>query len=398
MTPARPDQQKDGIQNAVRFSPATTHDHEIYPPLVDLGSMVIPSCTSVRLCGTGCQATAFIAQQQQQQPRTLEYQQQRGAKSTTTAAATTDNEIIETADCLIVKAPLKYIATYPCLSLRFPNLATASQRSRGESGVSLDFVLTTATNINTVAQEVPTALQLASVGTALPDFGATTGQQAGGSATYNMGNVQLEGQTPLFMLGLTATALPVTNPVVAGTLSMAFLQTFDGVDFGWGIVEGSTMVRRPSFTFYGGTLPPSVLAGRTRVKLERFPGTQSHLLTILVNGVPIVATAQAGVQRIQSPVAGAGEKFTVAGERYQLIELIKSQTKVSIQAPGTVESSLSVADFGAEHLFVGDISSLAALGRVPGVTNPPQAVLGLDILQRRPSMLLRAKENELWFE
>jgi hypothetical protein len=342
-------------------------------------------------------------------------------KSTTTAigstvdAATTDPNIIETPDCLIVKAPLKYISTYPCLSLRFPNLATSSQRSSGKSGVSLDFVLATATNVNTVANEVATALTLRSVGTALPDFGATTGQQAGGT-TYTLGDVQLEGQTPLFMLGLTAAALPVTNPVAAGTLSMAFLQSFDAVDFGWGIVKDMEVLRRPSFTFYGGVVPPSATAGRTRVVMERFPGTQSPIVTILVNGVPITALLdtgspisillpeaadRAGVQPMKSPSPGAGEKFTVAGERGQLVDLIKSVEKVSVQAPSSTaddNGAAAVADFGAEHLFVGDIPSLAALGRVPGVTNAPMAVLGLDVLQRRPSMLLRAKINELWFE
>jgi hypothetical protein len=31
------------------------------------------------------------------------------------------------------------------------------------------------------------------------------------------------------------------------------------------------------------------------------------------------------------------------------------------------------------------------------VESPPAVVLGMDVLRRRPSMLLRATENEAWF-
>jgi hypothetical protein len=54
----------------------------------------------------------------------------------------------------VVRVPLKYIGPYPCLSLRFPDLATNSQRVRNATGISLDFVLDTAANINTIQQQV----------------------------------------------------------------------------------------------------------------------------------------------------------------------------------------------------------------------------------------------------
>lgn len=60
----------------------------------------------------------------------------------------------------VVRAPLKFVGPYPCLALRFPHLATSSQRSRNETGISLDFVLDTAANTNTINAQVATGTKL----------------------------------------------------------------------------------------------------------------------------------------------------------------------------------------------------------------------------------------------
>ena len=89
-----------------------------------------------------------------------------------------------------VRAPLKYVGPYPCLALRFPHLATSSQRGRNVTGISLDFVLDTAANTNTLNGQVAQELQLEVVGEALPGVGAA-GSIAGGD-TYLLGDCQLD--------------------------------------------------------------------------------------------------------------------------------------------------------------------------------------------------------------
>merc|ERR1719453_105603 len=48
-------------------------------------------------------------------------------------------------------APLRWAGPYPALALRFPELATAAQKERGERGVTLDFVVDTAASVNTIS-------------------------------------------------------------------------------------------------------------------------------------------------------------------------------------------------------------------------------------------------------
>lgn len=63
-------------------------------------------------------------------------------------------------DTTVVQAPLKYIGPYPCLALRFPELATRSEQQRNVTGVSMDFVLDTAANTNTINGQVAKELGL----------------------------------------------------------------------------------------------------------------------------------------------------------------------------------------------------------------------------------------------
>lgn len=165
-----------------------------------------------------------------------------------------------------VRVPLKFIGPYPCLALRFPNLATANQRERNATGVSLDFVLDTAANSNTLQQVVATQQNLTVVGRALPGIGSA-GIIAQGGDTYLLGDAQLEGLLPTndeggdepftVMTGLTASVLPVASPASLGLLSLAFLQSFQGgVEFSWGGSRIQSNDERPaplqpSVTFYG---------------------------------------------------------------------------------------------------------------------------------------------------
>ena len=249
-----------------------------------------------------------------------------------------------------IRAPLKFIGPYPCLGLEFPKLTTEAQRRRNTSmnnatttnsatatdsataatanknkntttappavvvrGISLDFVLDTASNINTIQGPVVTELQLPQLfdAPALPGI-STTGRIAGGN-TYVLGDAQLEtilledetgenekdnesnsinddadgksdeddltmagvgvekNEGDVFMQNLTAAVLPgVANPAAAGLLGLAFFYCFNGVEFSWGeqpqqqvnddeqppqLIDGM-LVREPSkssssITFYG---------------------------------------------------------------------------------------------------------------------------------------------------
>jgi Aspartyl protease len=202
-----------------------------------------------------------------------------------------DNDNDVRPNMTVLRAPLKFIGPYPCLGLRFPNLATSSQRQRNVTGVSLDFVLDTAANTNTIQGAVAKELQLSIVGQALPGVGSA-GYLAG-APTFALGDAQLEGgeidgrrsttttadekskeeiasvstedssistttmteplllpsQTPppmTFIQGLTASALPIASPAAAGLLSLPFFQCFEGgVEFCW--QRGSSSIAKTLF-------------------------------------------------------------------------------------------------------------------------------------------------------
>ena len=94
-----------------------------------------------------------------------------------------------------IKAPLKYIGPYPCLALRFPDLATPSQKKLNKKGISLDFVVDTAANTNTINGQVAKELGLEVVGNAPGGLGSQ-GAIMGGDL-FSLGNAQLEGVPPI---------------------------------------------------------------------------------------------------------------------------------------------------------------------------------------------------------
>lgn len=250
-----------------------------------------------------------------------------------------------------IRAPLKFIGPYPCLGLKFPDLATESQRSRGnQTGISLDFVLDTAANINTLQGQVAQELQLENLvdSPALPGV-SSSGPMAGGE-TFMLGDSQLEDVIVLgrdsnedgdnedeaknepfeFMQNLTAAALPIVNPGSAGLLGLAFFYCFEGgVEFRWGssasqpstqgqeqddeprLVDGM-MVQSPpqleddsspSITFYGEDDGGADMSGLTRVPIDPIPLTQLPSVKIKINGVEMVALLDTG-----SPVTVLNER------------------------------------------------------------------------------------------
>jgi hypothetical protein len=341
-------------------------------------------------------------------------------------------------DSTVIKAPLKYVGPYPCLALRFPELATPSQKKQNKKGISLDFVVDTAANTNTINGQVAKELGLEVVGTAPGGLG-TQGAILGGD-TFLLGDAQLEGviiddddKEALFMTNLTAAALPVANPATAGLLSLAFLYTFPGgVEFTWGTVKpDGSMETFPSFAFYGQDDVNAATQDMIRVPITSLPVTNLPSVTIQINGVsmpalldtgsPItVLNAQAakvaGVEMVhaetlpkksnnplgnilnnvkaaqaQAQAAASGNVLAIMGSNGQRVELVKSTEKVQVALEGD-----EIVDFGEGHIYVGDLPGLAAMNAI-GVEAPPAVVLGMDVLRTKTKMLLRARNNEVYF-
>jgi hypothetical protein len=316
-----------------------------------------------------------------------------------------------------VVAPLKYMGPYPCLTLRFPNLSTSEQKARNLTGVSLDFVLDTGANVNSIDARLADqlALQLCASSKDLNILGsAGVGGTFLAGDIFLLGDCQLDGLPPgnnfTFMTNLTAAALPHASPVGHGLLSLSFFLSFPaGVEFDWYGTDGDP----PTVIFYyGKELPENVKAGLIRVPLERL-AAQVLSVTINVNGTnmpalldtgsPITvmnheAAKQAGIETVREPLvqpipqrpqAYGDDSLTIRGVDSGLVNLSRSVSPVPIRA-GTVS-------LGEGPVYVGDLPGLALVG---GLSNSsvPGVVLGLDSLRRSYRMILRVAENELWFE
>jgi hypothetical protein len=357
-------------------------------------------------------------------------------------------------ESIVVEAPLKFLGPYAAIGLRFPNLATSAQRARNVSGVSLDFVLDTAANVNTINGQVAQELQLQIVGEALPGVGSA-GTISGGH-TYELGDTQLERgrilpeptheeekEPFLFMQNLTASTLPVASPASAGLLSLAFLSCFEGgVEFSWGsspnAMKDGLLVDQPTIKFFAEqdtVAAKEAIQGLCRVPIMPIPVTQLPSIVLNINGVQIPAlldtgspvtvfnseaAKQAGIETItleslslssskksNNPFAAVANRFKEAQELAKAnaegkiltiagmngpVNLFKSVDTIEISAVGKDD----VVSFGRGHIYVGDIPGLAALNGI-GVDAPPAVVLGMDVIRRKPKMILRARDNEVYF-
>jgi hypothetical protein len=361
-----------------------------------------------------------------------------GVQRATDRFSTMEDMDVTADETTAVRAPLKFVGPYPCLGLRFPDMATPSQRSRNVTGVSLDFVLDTAANTNTINAQVAKELGLEVVGRALP--GVASSGVINGGETFLLGDSQLEGldEEPFtFMQELTASALPIASPASAGLLSLAFFYCFEGgVEFNWGsqVLEDGLVKNPPSVTFLGDKNKKlgKALDEMTRVPITPIPVTQLPSVMVKINGVempalldtgsPITvlnsqAARRAGIETVilptqskasANPFAAAANRFkeaqeaaqatsrgdilTIAGSNGQPTNLLKSFSQSEIFLVGDTED----VSFGEGNIYVGDIPGLDALNGL-GVDSPPAVVLGMDALRRRPKMLLRARDNEVYF-
>ena len=350
----------------------------------------------------------------------------------------------------VVRSPLRFLGPYPTMPLRFPGLATASQKSRNVTGISLDFVLDTAANTNTINAQVASELELKKVGEAPGGVGAAGGLMGGD--TFLLGDAELDIQQRetgdkdevdnfIFMQGLTASALPVAAPAAAGLLSLSFFYCFEGgVEFVWG---DTTTV--PSITFYGSDKNLNV-NGMARVPFESLPVSMLPSVTISVNGFEMPALFDTGspitVLNAQAAEAAGietaieltepnedsdsgwnpfskmkanfkqaqelatatarGEILTIMGSDGSPLRLVKSKNPQTLSlgaqtfdAPASQKEDKQYTTLGQNYCYIGDLPGLAALGGL-GDSAPPAAVLGMDFLRLRPRVVFRAQQKEVY--
>ena len=333
---------------------------------------------------------------------------------------------------------LKFIGPYPSLPLRFPDLATESQRSKNMTGIALDFIVDTAANTNTINAQVAKELQLENVGNALPGY-AASGAIEGGN-TFLLGDCTLDMlQKDLFMKNLTASALPVPSPSAAGLLGVTFLNCFEGgVKFEWG---GGIDARDPLITFYGERDGLDEMTKRmTKVTIEVLDQILLPTVKLVVNGVEIpalldtgspvtvlnsAAAQVAGLETVTlenekesdskkgsfggmnpfkkiadnfkaaqslSEAAQRGDILTMMGGDGKQIQLKRTSKKAKFQLGDNETDRVS---FPSSYIFIGDLPGLKAMeGLVEG---SPAAVLGMDLIKRRPAMIYRGQQNEVFF-
>ena len=329
---------------------------------------------------------------------------------------------------LKISSPLKFIGPYPSLSLHFPELATSSQRERGVSGISLDFVLDTAANTNTINAQVAAELNLEKDGTALPGYNAA-GSMDGGT-TFVLGDSSLDlPEKEMFMTDLTASALPVASPAAAGLLGVAFLNCFQGgVKFQWqndatvtfygkdqDMEDELSHMQRSSIEVIKDVLLPSVILKINGKEIKALLDTGSPITVVnsaaanLANldviqlpkgeekerkgGLPNPFKKMIEDVKVANSIASAaakGDVLMIAGAQGKAVQLLKTTTPTTISIQGDDDIA-----FGNSNIYVGDLPGLAALDGLNGDSSPPAAVLGMDVIMTKPNMLYRA--NEVYF-
>ena len=379
------------------------------------------------------------------------------SRTSSTLSSTQVNEGTDIETDAVVRSPMRFLGPYPTMPLKFPNLSTASQRERNITGISLDWVLDTAANVNTINAQVAMELGLEVVGEAPGGVGAAGGIMGGD--TFMLGdceldipkNIEMSGEDGdanekiqeidndefIFMKELTASALPVASPAAAGLLGLAFFYCFEGgVEFNW---QGNGNDEPPSVTFYG-TDKGLDVSDMTRVPFESLPVSMLPSVTININGKEIPAlfdtgspitvlnakaAEEAGIATSipmdevdpekQSREKGGWNPFSKLAANIESAKQIADATakgdiltiagsdgkparlvrSMNQEIVKIKSSSGEDTDLGTSTLFVGDIPGLAALGGLGGDA-PPAAILGMDFLRLRPKVVFRARQNEIY--
>mmetsp|Transcript_2412 Transcript_2412/g.5581 ORF Transcript_2412/g.5581 Transcript_2412/m.5581 type:complete len:373 (+) Transcript_2412:415-1533(+) len=300
-----------------------------------------------------------------------------------------------------VVAPLMYRGPYACLGLNFPHM-------QQQPGYSINFVLDTGANVNTIRKDLADSLGLP-VLLCKEDLSVLGSSGVGGS--FQAGDIVLLGDCKLsglpesqsnftFMTNLTAAALDLGTDVNIGNglLGTNFFECFPaGVEFDWYGTDGDP----PTVIFYyGKEIPPQAKEGAFCVPLEKDSFFGVPTVNVTINGVELKAIVDTGSPiTIISPDAANGNgwgmsqknpSLKVKGIDKGIVDLAISSDKVSLAF-----GNESLGELDA--IFIGDLPGISFAGSFANSTQP-QVLLGLDALRRSYRMILRLPEKEVWFE
>jgi hypothetical protein len=325
-----------------------------------------------------------------------------------------------------VVAPLSYKGPYACLSLDFPELSSSPSTSTTTKPTTLDFVLDTGANLNTINAAIVDTYQLNveyKFPANTPLVGTTTSSMNAGSL-YRLGDCKLHGLPPdqsqfLFLKDLTAISLPYATPVGEGILGIPFMQSFPaGIEFDWYGTDGDP----PTIIFHYGPEPlPHVTKDMVRIPLDTIAGAGSIMMVnVTINygsmkkiipalvdtGAPITILDPDVASEIGIEVTSSMLDLKIRGVEGDAMEVLPSQELIpmTIENPWSSSSSKVIYDLGQHRIFIGRLPGLEAIQHIIGgdqnvSMRTPLMTLGLDwLIQSSYRMLFRAPKNELWFE
>lgn len=319
-----------------------------------------------------------------------------------------------------VVAPLIYSGPYACLGLTFPHLKLNQDRKQqcdDQNEVSMNFVLDTGANINTVCKDLAEEMNLPII--IRKDELSTLGS-AGAGGSFETGDIVLLGDCRLsgmpkdqenitFMKNLTAASLGLgIGSVGDGLLGTSFFGCFPaGVEFDWYGTDGDP----PTLIFYyGSDLPENAKKNAICVPLESDSFFSVPTATVNINGVELraivdtgspisivtpEAAKEAGLERMadndesSSGKVLVGETPKIRGIDHRVLDLARSNN-----------STVSIGDLSlgtVKSLFIGELPGLS-LASSFGASKGPQVLVGLDILRRTYRMIFRLSAKEIWIE
>lgn len=311
-----------------------------------------------------------------------------------------------------VVSTLKYIQCYPCLELRFPQL-----------NETLDFLVDTGANVNTIGAEFAAKHQLKSRNIEGQTFRGTAGVGGFMESFGNMvalGDCELVGlppeQTTTFMTNLSAAALDRPTPVGDGILGLAFLLSFPaGVEFDFHGTDGDP----PTMIFYYGENLPRIESVRKNlvpISLKLLPIglltlqvciNGQELTVILDTGSPVTvlspeAALKAGIVTSDCESNRDLHVTTARRQTYGDKELAVIGTDgvpVLLRRSERTNIPLDVGSvsLGSGHVYIGELPGLSVAGKLTD-SIMPGVVLGLDALRRNHRMILQVAHELVWFE
>jgi len=271
--------------------------------------------------------------------------------------------------------------------------AYAALRVACTAGI-LTFVLDTAASTSIVLPSVATRLQLKRTGvTAGPGIGGT-GATAG-THQVELGALNTEHQRQLLVQSQRAVVLDLPTKDADGILGLDFLTQFDAVELHW---------REPQLRFHPrGSIDregwTALVAGLSECLLRPVDyGLLVMRVRVCGQEMPALLDTGAAFSALNAAAAAAlglrgdpdAQPMVVAGVSGSPMTLKVSERAVAFQG---ITSAGRAASLGEARPLLGDLPAFGQLGLGAG----PLCLLGLDVLQGRPRLVLSASTRRLLF-